>query len=228
MSRWAAYATTVIALVLVSALGAQSMDESMQKAMADYSAWMDELAEFTKGIEFDEGDLTSFIEHYPEMQSLDLMQDDEDSTDPEDFENNMREVLAEPEYRSWAGRNGLDPEGWLRTATRISSVYMIVHTEKARPEMEAQRQQYEAMIEQQCEQVDAETCRSMREAMATSAAMGEAIAQAQIKLPAPTAAERALIEQYSGDLESIMMSDDESDSEEGSWDESDEFYDEEE
>jgi len=105
---------------------------------------------------------------------------------------------------------------------------MIVHTEKAQPEMEAQRQQYEAMIEQQCEQVDAETCRSMREAMATSAAMSEAIAQAQIKLPAPTAAERALIEQYSGDLESIMMSDDESDSEEGSWDESDEFYDEEE
>jgi len=70
MSRWAAYATTVIALVLVSALGAQSMDESMQKAMADYSAWMDKLAEFTKGIEFDEGDLTSFIEHSPEMQSL--------------------------------------------------------------------------------------------------------------------------------------------------------------
>jgi hypothetical protein len=228
MSRWAACAATVVALILVPALGAQSMDDSVQAAMADYSAWMDKLAEFTKGIEFDEGDLTSFLEHYPEMQSLDLMQEDEDSTDPEDFENNMREVLAEPEYRSWANRNGLDPEGWLRTATRISSVYMIVYAEKSRPQQEAQRLQYEAMVEQQCGQVDAETCRSMREAMATSAAMSEAIARAQTKLPPPTASERALMEQYSGDLDSLMMSDDESDFEEDSWDESDELYDEEE
>lgn len=214
MGKWAIWVAMLVAVVVSAPLAAQSMDETMLQAVTDYSAWMDALAEFTKGVVFDEQDLTSFIEHYREMQSLDLMKADEESTDPEEFANNMHRVLAEPEYRSWAKRNGLDPEDWLRTATRISSVLMIVTTENNREAVEAQRQRYEAMVDQQCEHVDAETCRSMREAMAANKAMSDAIADAQTKLPPPTASERALIESRADELTSLMMGDEESGSEE--------------
>lgn len=221
MSRWIVCGATAILVVFAPVLGAQSMDESMQKAVSDYSAWMDELAKFTKGVEFDEKDLTSLVEHYPEMQELDLMQADDDVTDPSHFQDNMNQLLAEPEYRSWASRNGLDPEAWLRTVTRITSVYMIVNAERSRPAVEAQRRQYETMVEEQCKQADAETCRSMKEAMAASAAMTEAFAKAQGKLPPPTASERALMEQHYDDL-TATMKDDEGPSEDGSWDDTQE------
>lgn len=203
MSRWAICLATLI-VAFAPGLGAQSMDDSMQQAVATYSAWAEKLAEFTKGIEFDEGDLTTLIEHYPEMEALDVAEADGDVTDPAQFDNHMRQVLAEPEYRSWAGRNGLDPDRWLRTVARISSVYMIVNTERSRPAAEAQRREYEAMVENQCATADAETCRSMREALAAGEAMNDALAKAQGKLPSPTATELALMNQYYDRLTATM------------------------
>jgi hypothetical protein len=205
-------------------LGAQSMDDSMQQAVATYSAWAEKLAEFTKGIECDEGDITTLIEHYPEMQALDVAEADGDVTDPAQFDTHMRQVLAEPEYRSWASRNGLDPERWLRTVARISSVYMIVNTERSRPAAEAQRREFGAMVEKQCATSDAETCRSMREALAAGDAMSDALAKAQGKLPPPTAGERALMDRYYDQL-TLAMGDDEGSPEEESWENSEEYSD---
>jgi hypothetical protein len=211
-------------VALAPGLGAQSTDDSVQQAVATYSAWADKLAEFTKGIEFDEGDLTTLIEQYPEMQALDVAEADGDVTDPAQFDNHMRQVLAEPEYRSWASRNGLDPERWLRTVARISSVHMIVNMERSRPAAEAQRREFELMVEKQCATSDAETCRSMREALAAGDAMSDALAKAQGKLPAPTAAELALMNQYFDRL-TAAMSDEDSSSMEEPWEDSEEYSD---
>ena len=211
-------------VALAPGLGAQSMDDSAQRAAATYSAWAEKLAEFTKGIEFDEGDLTFLIEKYPEMQALDVTEADGDVTDPAQFDNHMRQVLAEPEYRSWAVRNGLDPERWLRTVARISSVYMIASTERTRPAAEAQRREFAAMVEEQCAQSDPETCRSMREALAAGDAMSEALVKALGKLPAPTTGERALMDRYYDQL-TLAMGDDEGSPEEETWDDSEEYSD---
>ena len=224
MSRRATWVATLMVVALAPGLGAQSMDDSTQQAAATYSAWVEKLAEFTKGIEFDEGDLTSLIEKYPEMQALDIAEAQGDVTDPAQFDTHMRQVLAEPDYRSWAGRNGLDPERWLRTVARITSVYMIVSTERSRPAAEAQRREFEAMVEEQCAQSDPETCRSMREALVQGDAMTEAMAKAQGKLPTPTAGERALMEQHYDELTAAMGEDGGSSANE-SWDETEEYVD---
>jgi hypothetical protein len=209
MSRWpTCIATLMVVVVLAPVLAAQSTDDPMQKAVSAYSAWMDELAKFTKRIEFDEGDVKTLIEHYAEMRELDMMEPEQDVTDPTHFQDSMQQVLEEPEYRAWASRNGLDPDRWLRTLSRISSVYMVVRTERSRPEAEAQQQHFEALVEEQCKQVDAETCRSMREALATNAAMSEAFTEAQGRLPPPTAEERALIDRYYDQLTATMTEDD--------------------
>lgn len=224
MRRRATWVATLMVVALAPGLGAQSTDDSVQRAAATYSAWAAALGEFTKGIEFDEEDVTTLIERYPEMQSLDLNEAEWSVTDPAQFDNNMRQVLAEPEYRSWASRSGLDPEVWLRTVARISSVYMIVSTERSRPAAEEQRREFEAMVEAQCAQSDPETCRSMREALAAGDAMSEALAKALGKLPPPTAGERALMDRYYDQL-TLAMGDDEGSSEEESWDDSEEYSD---
>lgn len=211
-------------VALAPGLGAQSTDDSVQQVAATYSAWAAALGEFTKGIEFDEEDVTTLVERYPEMQSLDLNEAEWSVTDPAQFDNNMRRVLAEPEYRTWASRNGFDPENWLRTVARISSVYMIASIERSRPAAEAQRREFEAMVEAQCAQSDPETCRSMREALAAGDAMSEALAKALGKLSPPTAGERALMDRYYDQLTSAM-GDDEGSSEEESWDDSEEYSD---
>lgn len=211
-------------VALAPGLGAQSTDDSVQQVAATYSAWTEALGEFTKGIEFDEEDVTTLVERYPEMQSLDLNEAEWSVTDPAQFDNNMRRVLAEPEYRTWASRNGFDPENWLRTVARISSVYMIASIERSRPAAEAQRREFEAMVEAQCAQSDPETCRSMREALAAGDAMSEALAKALGKLPPPTAGERGLMDRYYDQLTSAM-GDDEGSSEEESWDDSEEYSD---
>ena len=211
-------------VALAPGLGAQSMDDSVQRAAATYSAWAKELGEFTTGIEFDEANLTTLIERYPEMQSLDLKEAEWSVTDPAQFDDNMRKVLAEPEYRAWASRNGLDPENWLRTVARISSVYMIASIERSRPAAEEQRREFEAMVEEQCAQSDPETCRSMREALAAGDATTEALAKALGQLPPPTAGERALMDRYYDQL-TMAMGEDEGSPEEESWDDSEEYSD---
>lgn len=225
MIRRAGVVAVAAVVAVAPALWAQSMDESVQQAMSDYSAWMDALDEFTKGIEFDESDLNTMIELYPEMDSLELMADDDDDVDPESFNREMQEVLADPEYRGWATRNGLDPENWLRTVSRITSVYLVVSADKNRPLAEQQRQKHAAMVEEQCRQVDPELCRSLREGLAASDAINQAIAEAHNTLRPPTAQERALMEEHYGDLEALMMADDESDMEDESWGEYDDSSD---
>jgi hypothetical protein len=158
------------------------------------------------------------------MQSLDLKEAEWSVTDPAQFDDNMRKVLAEPEYRAWASRNGLDPENWLRTVARISSVYMIASIERSRPAAEEQRREFEAMVEEQCAQSDPETCRSMREALAAGDATTEALAKALGQLPPPTAGERALMDRYYDQL-TMAMGEDEGSPEEESWDDSEEYSD---
>lgn len=199
----------LLAALAVSTVGvAQSMDATVERAIAEFEEWMEAIADLTRGVEVSEADLREFLDHWEDMNDLEVMQEEgDDETDVQQFKMDLREVLADPEYRSWAAANGLDPEDWLRSSMRITSVMMMVQWQENRESAKAQQQEYAAMVEQQCAQVDDELCQQMRAGLAASRAMSAAMEQAQGKLRPPTTAERELITRYGDVIEATMMSD---------------------
>ena len=191
---------------------AQASEESAATAMAEYEKWINVIAEFTRGVEFDEGNIHDMLQYWPEMDDLAVMnrEDDAGGTASE-FAGDVKEILADSEYQNWARGHGLDPEDWLRKSMRVTSVYIMQQMEAQREMMASQRQSYEAMLEQTCAQVDQETCEQMRATMIQSMATGEAMMGMTEKLPAVTPAELALLQQYGSELESIMSADEEGD-----------------
>lgn len=196
-------------LLLGGGLAAKDGEDRVTQALAEYEEWMKVLVDFTQGVEFDENDIRQVIEYWPEMDELEVMRQDNDTESAGQFAKDVREILSDPEYVAWARTRGLDPEGWLRTSMRVSTVYMMQQMEAQREMMAAQRESYEAMVEQSCAQVDEKTCQQMRQSMAQSTAMSEAIMESIKALRPPTSGELALLEGYGPELESVMSDDDE-------------------
>ena len=217
------------ALVLVTfgvgAVLAQAPDEAVRNAVAEYEEWMKVISDFTRDVTFDERDVRNVIDFWPELDQLEVMQEEEDvdTESPAEFSRDVREILADGEYLSWARGNGLDPESFLKKSMRISSVFMQQQFEGQQAMMDSQRASYEKMVEQSCAQVDADTCAQMRAAMKQSLAMSDAMVKGMESLPKPTAAEAALLEKYGAELEAVMMADDEYDEYEEYYSE-DEYY----
>lgn len=188
---------------------AQTMDESVAEATAEYEKWMNVLTEFTRGVEFDEGDIRNVLEYWSEMNELEVMRAADDTDSASEFAQDVREILADAEYQAWAHGNGIDPEDWLRKSMRVSMVLMTQEMEAQREMMASQRESYAAMVEESCAQVDEETCQQMRASMAQSMALSEVMMSSAAKLPPATAAEAALLDQYSAELQAVMMAGDE-------------------
>ncbi len=219
--------TLLVVIMGVGAALAQAPDEAMSQAVADYEEWMKVISDFTRGVTFDEGDVRNVIDYWPELDELEVMQEeDEDTESPTEFARDVRKILADGEYVSWARGNGLDPESFLKKSMRISTVFMQQQFEGQRAMIDSQRASYEKMVEQSCAQVDADTCAQMRAAMKQSLAMSDAMVKGMEGLPKPTAAEAALLEKYGAELEAVMMADDEYDEYEEYYSE-DEYYDDE-
>lgn len=199
----------VVVALLASGAGAQGPAESVAAATAEYKAWIDVLADFTQGIEIDEEDIQQFLRYWPEMNDLAVMAEEDESDSASEFSLDVREVLADPEYRSWASNSGLDPEDWLRKSTRVSTLMLARQMEAQGELVASQRQSYAAMVEESCAQVDEDTCREMRAGMEHSMAMSEAMMKATAKLPPASADETALLERYQSELESMVMAGDE-------------------
>ena len=200
-------------LILCALIGApmvaQTVDGSMAEATAAYSEWMDVLAEFTRGVEFDEGDVRDVLDYWAEMNELEVLSEEDESDSAAEFAMDVREILASSEYQTWARGNGLDPEDWLRKSMRLSTVLMAQEMAAQQEMMVSQRESYAAMVEESCAQVDEEACQQMRAAMSQSMAVSEAMTSAVAKLPPPTAGEAALLDQYGTELQAVMMADDE-------------------
>lgn len=202
-------------LLVVMLVGGSTMmsaeEQAMTAAIADFEEWMKVIADFTRGVEFDEKDIRSVIELWPELEELDVMQDDETAENAAEFARDVREIVADAEYRAWARANGLDPETFLRRSMRVSTVLMMQQVEGQRAMAAAQQESYRAMVEQSCARVDAETCAEMRAGLEQSLAISAAMTKTLEELPPPTATELALLERYGTELEAVMMPDDEED-----------------
>jgi hypothetical protein len=199
----------VITMLLVGVTAARAQGDAMGDAVTEYEEWMKVIAEFTRGIEFGEKDIQAVIEYWPEMNELEIMQEDDSAEVASEFARDVRQILADSEYQQWARSRGLEPEDFLRGSMRISMVFMAQQMESQQEMLASQQASYKAMVEQSCAQVDSETCAQMQDAMEQSFAIGEAMQKATKQLPPPTAAELKLLEQYGSDLEAAMMSDDE-------------------
>ncbi len=188
---------------------ARSQSQATTEAITEYREWMESIADFTRGVEFDENDVRALIQYWPELDQLGVMEEDETDETAADFARDVREVLADSEYQSWARGNALDPEDFLRKSMRVSTVFMVRQMEQQRDTMAAQRHSHQEMVEESCAQVDAETCAQMRAAMQESFAMGEAMMEAVETLPPPTAGELALLDRLGDELEAVMLVDEE-------------------
>jgi hypothetical protein len=208
MNRIGVFLWMVGVLSMIPAV-AQTEAESMTQAVADFDATMERIAEFVRGVEFDEGDIETLLEYWTELDSLAVMSVDEDEDSTPSFARDVREILADPEYQAWARGHGLDPEDWLRKSMRINTVMMTEYMAEQREMMATQRESYARMVEESCAQVDQETCQQMRDAMVQSLAMGEAMMKAADRLPPGTDEEIALLGRYGEELKALMMSDDE-------------------
>jgi hypothetical protein len=198
-----------VVAVSVGATLARAQDATMGDAISEYREWMEVIADFTKGVEFDEGDIQEVLQYWPEMEGLAVMQNDDSEGDAADFAKDVRKILSDSEYQQWARGNGLDPERFLRRSMRIAMVFLVQQMEEQKGMLASQRESFETMVEQSCAQVDAETCAQMRRSMEQTIAISEAMITATEKLPPPTPSELALIERYGEDLEAVMTPEDE-------------------
>jgi DNA repair ATPase RecN len=191
----------------------------IEEAKADMEAMAAEINEFVGDVRFDESDIQSLIELWDEFDQIGEAYEDDD----DDETINFSEVLADPDYRALASSNGLDPDVWLRKATRIMMVmYREVILEGAAA-MPQQMQEQLEMLEQQREQYGEEVYQQMKEAMENSAELTNAMVESAKKFPKATAAEAKLLEGYKDQLTALMS---ERDDDEDEWGYDDDYDDE--
>ncbi len=87
---------------------------------------------------------------------------------------------------------------------RIATVLLRDEMQGQRHEIDSQRAEAEAMIEQQCAQLDADSCKAMREMMMGALAMSSAMLEGLDRIPPPSAAEAALLERYANELRQVV------------------------
>lgn len=198
--RFARVFVTCLIVALISAVpaNAQSQEEAIQQAMQQFDEMITKISDFTADVRFTNDDIESYISHFEEFSSFEGQEDDEEIVD-------FSDVLADPEYLSWAAEHGLDPDTWLRKSTRITMALMRDQIQAAAEMMRSQYPQQMAMIEERCKEVDEESCQQMKQAMASNFAMFERQGRALERLPEPTADEQALLVEHADELQAVMM-----------------------
>jgi len=186
---------------LSAAAAVAPTEVSVEQAVKPYSAWIDKLADFTRGIEFDEQDVERLLDQPEALRSLETLgREGEGGETPQGFDAAAKAALADPDYRAWAAEAGLDPRLWLRKVMRVSTVVLLIASEELREDEREQQADFAATIEARCATVGEEACRQMRGALEESRAMSEAVAAALARLVPPSAREREVFERHAAEL----------------------------
>lgn len=180
---------------------AQSDIAAMEDAIQGLEEMFTEVNAFTGGVRFGAEDVESLIDLWGEYEELGGTDDEETI--------NFDAILADSSYRSWASSNGLVADDWLRKTARISMILYREQMLESAAMMPDQMQQQMAMIEQQRDQVGEEMYQQMKAAMEASVRYAEMMVEQANRLPTPTAAEAAVLDEYREDLMALMMDGDE-------------------
>jgi hypothetical protein len=143
LSLRAAAAGSLVALVLAAAaLPARAEDRpdpgspppgretSQEQEARRMASWVRQVTSFTRGVEIDEADVQSYLEHFESFQQL-LSDDEKWNVEILDRKRGFEIVVRDPRYVRWAGQRGLDPDGWLRKSMRILLLSMADEMEQA-------------------------------------------------------------------------------------------------
>ena len=203
--------------VLVAAFAGLSIaapqEDLVEELRVDLEVWVEAVSDFIGEVSFDEADMRSFLDLYPELA---VLMDDEAAIEEENWDDegwnegedaslaeSFQEVinlLGDPRYLSWAAENGLNAEDWMHKAARIlilsQGTMMGEYFEMA----DAQRQEQVGDLEAQREQLGEE----MYAAMQASAEMMKLTREAWDDLPRPTAAEEQLIADHMDEISQLI------------------------
>ena len=200
---------TVLAVVTIAvapiAVLAQDAEMATKEALAELDQMSIEVNSFVGDVRFDERDVQSLINLWDEYSEIG--EDEYEAEEGIDFES----MLNDDSYRQWAESYNLDAEDWARKTVRITMMIYREQMLEADSMMPEQMAQQMAMIEEQREQLGEEMYQQIKQGMEESAQYGKAIAENARSLPEPTAAEKAILDQYRTELMMLMESDDEDD-----------------
>ena len=185
----------------------QSEDEAVEEAKRKLDKLAAEVQEIAGGVRFDEADVESVIELWPEFDEFSQMMDDDYGDDSIEF----KAILADPTYLQWASSHGLDAEDWMRKTVRIMMTLYREQTLQTIALAPQRIQEQLEMMEQQRDQMGEELYQQMKQAIESSAAMSKYMEEAVRKMPEATAAEEAVLDKYRDDLMMLMMSDEDED-----------------
>ena len=121
---------------------------------------------------------------------------DDEEEEMIDFE----ELLAFPEYRSWAKSKGLDPDTWLKKFMRVQAMLMKEAMGEGASEGQAQMKAQLAEMEARRAQMGEEMYQQMKQAMEAGAMALDNVNTAYEKLPDPMPSEKELINRYRDQL----------------------------
>lgn len=188
----------------------QDFEAAVLEAQKKFQEWARVTANFIADVTFDRADVDSFIAHYPGFAAVGEAKleagEEEEMID-------YRTILEDPDFRAWAAAEGLSAEPWLKRSVRIMAMTMRDNMQQGLDEAASTLPQQKAMIEQQCAQVDPQTCRQMRQAVELSVLGLERTREAFASLPEASPEERALLEEFGEELAALML--DEGPDEEG-------------
>jgi hypothetical protein len=197
----------VVLSAMTGTVSAQSESDALAEANRKLEEIVTEVNDFVGGVRFDEADVESLIELWPEFDELEALLGGED--DDDEGRLDLDAVVADPEYRSWAASHGLDADDWLRKSTRIT---MVLYREQILQGAAMAPQQIEKqirMIEQQREQIGEEMYQEMKAMVEASRAFSDKMAETASKLPEATSQEKVALEEHRDQLTVLMMADDE-------------------
>jgi hypothetical protein len=187
------------ALLLTGAVAAaQTYQQEVEESNLQFRESMEGMANFVKGVTFDEEDIKSIITYREELESLggggvrEGFEDEEDDEEMIDF----NKILADDEYRSWAKSKGLDPDTWMKKFMRVQLLMMKDEIAATASEGSARMEAQLAELEAQRARMGEELYKQMKEAMEIGAASMSSAGAAFKNLPEPTPSEKELIERY--------------------------------
>lgn len=182
----------------------QSEPDPVADATREFETMVREVNAFVGDVRFDEADVESLIEHWPELSELEPMMAEEDEDDTFDFKS----ILSDPTYRSWATSNGLDADDWLRKSTRIMMSLFREQMLASAAMMPQQMARQMEMIEQQRGQLSEEMYQQMKQSMEAGAEISRRMEAAARDLPQPTPAEQDALDAHRDELVVLMQDDD--------------------
>jgi hypothetical protein len=171
-------------------------DIDAEQSDAEFKESMKAMADFVRDVTFDEDDIKNIIAYWDDIQSFGEEEEETAYEDDEEETADYSELLAHPEYRSWAKSKGFDPDKWLKKFLRIQVMMMKVEMAAAASEGREQMKVQLAELEARRAQIGEEAYQQMKQAMEAGAAALDNVGDAYRDFPEPTSSEKALIERY--------------------------------